>query len=502
MQDKQVLFKISNLKQYFPLKTKGKFVKANDGIDINIYEGETLGLVGESGCGKSTLGRTILQLYRQTDGRTMYYGRSLLDVAPSYMLKTIKTLPKQKAHMLQLEKQLNELKKNAEHVEEEEDFQLTASLQEKTKEYNNFILDVCNIVGGLIVADDFSNIIEVYTRLYEHALSKKKLLLKQRTLNTSLEDKLFRNNSKENNATKALREKLEKLNQQIKEKNESIDLSKAEIDKIRAEYQEKEDFSKYDAFLDNGVDLARLSYDEMRHLRVDMQLIFQDPYSSLDSRMTVAQIIGEGLLTHDFFKRNDDRMKKRVLDVMQECGLASYFLHRYPHQFSGGQRQRIGIARSLALNPKFVVCDEAVSALDVSIQSQIINLLQDLKEKQNLTYLFITHDLSVVKYISDRIAVMYLGVIVELSSSDEIFKNPLHPYTEALLAAIPTADENQSRELTILEGDIPSPVNSPKGCKFHTRCKYATDVCKHVQPEIRELRPGHFIACHNPLVKE
>lgn len=502
MQDKQVLFKISNLKQYFPLKTKGKFVKANDGIDINIYEGETLGLVGESGCGKSTLGRTILQLYKQTDGRTMYYGRRLLDVAPNYMLKTIKMLPKQKMHMHQLEKQLNELKKKVESNKGEEDFQLAAALQEKTREYNNFILDVCNIFGGLIVAEDFSDIIQVYKELYQTALSKKKLLLKKRSLSTRLEDKLFRNKDKEKNATKSLREKIETLNQLVDELDKKITLSKAEIEKIRDKYREKEDFLKYDEFLDDGVDLARLNYDEMRHLRVDMQLIFQDPYSSLDSRMTVAQIIGEGLLTHDFFKRNDDRMKKRVLDVMEECGLASYFLHRYPHQFSGGQRQRIGIARSLALNPKFVVCDEAVSALDVSIQSQIINLLQDLKEKQNLTYLFITHDLSVVKYISDRIAVMYLGVIVELSSSEEIFSNPLHPYTEALLAAIPTADENQTRELAILEGDIPSPVNSPKGCKFHTRCKYATDICRHVQPEIHELKPGHFIACHNPLVKE
>ena len=194
-------------------------------------------------------------------------------------------------------------------------------------------------------------------------------------------------------------------------------------------------------------------------------------------------------------------MQDRILKVMDDCGLAPYFVHRYPHQFSGGQRQRIGIARSLATDPKFVVCDEAVSALDVSIQSQIINLLSDLKDQQNLTYLFITHDLSVVKYISDRIGVMYLGNMVELADSQEIFDHPLHPYTEALLGAIPTTDVDQSRELQILEGDIPSPVNPPSGCKFHTRCQYCTEICKMVVPEWQEIRPNHYVACHHLLEK-
>ena len=185
---------------------------------------------------------------------------------------------------------------------------------------------------------------------------------------------------------------------------------------------------------------------------------------------------------------------------MEECGLAPYFLHRFPHQFSGGQRQRIGIARSLAVRPKFVVCDEAVSALDVSIQSQVINLLQDLKEKENLTYLFITHDLSVVKYISDRIGVMYLGAMVELADAQEIFEHPGHPYTEALMAAIPTTDiGDNKKELKILEGDIPSPVNPPRGCKFHTRCKYCTEICGQAVPEWEEVSPNHFVACHHKL---
>ena len=248
---------------------------------------------------------------------------------------------------------------------------------------------------------------------------------------------------------------------------------------------------------DEGESLASLKKEDMRSLRRDLQIIFQDPYSSLNPRLTVGQIIGEGLLAHGIFKNeNEPNYTEYITKIMDQCGLAPYFIHRYPHQFSGGQRQRIGIARALALNPKFIVCDEAVSALDVSIQSQIINLLIDLKKQNKLTYLFITHDLSVVKFISDRIGVMYLGNLVELAPADRIFDNPLHPYTEALLEAIPRTDVASNAKLSILEGDIPSPINPPKGCKFHTRCKYATEKCRTVVPKWEEIEEGHFVACH------
>ena len=232
-----------------------------------------------------------------------------------------------------------------------------------------------------------------------------------------------------------------------------------------------------------------------------MQLIFQDPYSSLNPRMTVGQIIGEGMCAHGNIDKKSPRLDDEIIRIMEMCGLAPYFVHRFPHQFSGGQRQRIGIARALSTDPKFVICDEAVSALDVSIQSQIINLLQDLKEENNLTYLFITHDLSVVKYISDRIGVMYLGNMVELAESQEMFDRPMHPYTEALLSAIPTTTDS-GKELVMLEGDIPSPVNPPAGCKFHTRCKYCTDECTKITPLLKEVRPNHFVACHHMLNTE
>ena len=250
----------------------------------------------------------------------------------------------------------------------------------------------------------------------------------------------------------------------------------------------------------NGKEIGgKLDKETSKELHTKMQMIFQDPYASLNPRMTVGQIIGEGLLAHGIFKKNDEKMQAYVMEVMEKCGLAPYMIHRYPHQFSGGQRQRIGIARALALKPRFVVCDEAVSALDVSIQSQIVNLLKDLGSEDNLAYLFISHGLSVVKYISDRIGVMYLGNIVELAESQEMFDHPTHPYTEALLSAIPTTDVDSNREMIPLEGDIPSPVHPPKGCKFHTRCKYCTEICKHITPELVEMRPGHFVACHNPL---
>ncbi|MGN0348551.1 MAG: ABC transporter ATP-binding protein [Roseburia sp.] len=328
---KKVLISIREEKQYFPIKKASfreeqKYVKANDGISLDIYEGETLGLVGESGCGKSTLGRTILQLYPQTEGEIFY------------------------------------------------------------------------------------------------------------------------------------------------EKDGKM------------------------------LDLKNQPAETMRALRKDLQLIFQDPYSSLNPRMTAGQIIGEGLIAHGVYKKGDPALRDYVMEVMKKCGLDSYMFGRYPHQFSGGQRQRIGIARSLALNPRFVVCDEAVSALDVSIQSQILNLLSDLKERENLTYLFITHDLSVVKYISDRIGVMYLGNLVELAPTSELFARTLHPYTNALLSAIPTTDINEKkRERILLEGDIPSPVNPPEGCKFHTRCYCCQEKCRQEVPALQDRGNGHLVACHYPL---
>ena len=316
----QPLIEVQNLKQYFNINMgmfKTKPLKAVDGVSFSINKGETLGLVGESGCGKTTVGRTILQLYKPTDGKIFYNGKEVVT-----------------------KNDINEFHKKA-------------------------------------------------------------------------------------------------------------------------------------------------------------TMVFQDPYSSLNPRMTVSDIIGEPLDIHKVYSNAKDR-EARILELMGRVGLNSEHASRYAHEFSGGQRQRIGIARALALNPDFIVCDEPVSALDVSIQAQVINMFDELQDELDLTYLFIAHDLLVVRHISDRIAVMYLGHMVELADADEIYNRPLHPYSKSLLSAVPIPDPKIARanKRIVLNGDIPSPLNAPSGCPFHTRCPYATDICSQSMPAFEEIEKGHFIACH------
>jgi peptide/nickel transport system ATP-binding protein len=244
----------------------------------------------------------------------------------------------------------------------------------------------------------------------------------------------------------------------------------------------------------NGQEVYDFTPKEMRAMRTKMQIIFQDPFSSLSPRLPVGEIIGEAVREHNLVPKNE--FNDYIDEVMDNCGLQPFHKDRYPHEFSGGQRQRICIARALALNPEFVVCDEPVSALDVSIQAQIINLLKELQERYSLTYLFISHDLSVVEHISDAVGVMYLGSLVEYGNTEDIFRNPLHPYTKALLSAIPIPDPKAKMNRIVLEGSIPSPANPPAGCKFHTRCAYCTERCKTEVPAQREVEPGHYVVCH------
>jgi len=468
------IMRLNNVKMYFPLKKEKIFsrerpcVKAVDGVTIDVYEGETLGLVGESGCGKTTLGRIMLQLYTQTEGSVLYRGITLNDYSPAYAMKDASKIPLVKGTP-------EEMVKN---------FEKQAKL-----------------AGGLLLHDDLVDL----SHKIKCSLSAVKEVNRLETALGLLSIKRVAYEESENLST-AEKSKLSKV--VVKMKTQEAELEKAtkkrdDCDALLAEIREKcknkPGYDILDAARDVSIDLSRLTKEEMRRQRRHLQVIFQDPYSSLNSRFTVGNIISEALVAHNMYGKGTKQLEKYTLDVMDKCGLQKYFLHRYPHQFSGGQRQRIGIARALAPSPKFIVCDEPVSALDVSIQSQIINLLMDLKDSGGYTYLFISHDLSAVKFISDRVGVMYLGNLVELASSDNIFLEPLHPYTNVLLKAIPTTDEQSRKELQVIEGDIPSPVNPPPGCKFHTRCEYVQDICKTDVPEWRELRPEHWVACHFPV---
>jgi len=511
------LLSITNLKKYFPVAKSHLFqreqlyVRANEEITIDIYSGETFGLVGESGCGKSTLGRTVLQLYDQTAGSTIYYGMTIAELAPQYVAKTLKNAPKMIAEYKKKQQKAAQLEKECEAAGEAATFFQHQNKNLAVAEAETAFQNVVKILGGFAALDDPREGAAALLKKYDTDVKIAALKAKIRELDAEIafceshiaelkddtskkaEKKIAKNRRAEESfrTTQAHhREALAKL-------EETLAADVAAIDALKARYTEHELFQEYEKLLDNGIDVSRLKYSEMRLLRKDLQIIFQDPYSSLNPRMTVGQIIEEGLVTHGYFKHGSPQMKEYILEVMRQCGLQDYMLHRYPHQFSGGQRQRICIARALAVKPQFIVCDECVSALDVSIQSQIINLLEELKEKEKLTYLFISHDLSVVRYISDRIGVMYLGNLVELGTAETVFSDPRHPYTVALLSSIPTTDvDSANKERIILEGNIPSPIRPPEGCKFHTRCYMACEKCKRVPPPYVEVEKGHFVACH------
>jgi len=374
----KVLLEVKDLKKYFYVKHSffgkiTKTLKAVDGIDFKIFEGETFGLVGESGCGKTTAGRTIISLYENSGGE-VYFDNKLISIGYEEYKNTISDLK-------------DELKEK-----------LLAIPKEKSED------------------------IQSVKRVYKELIHK-------------------------------TREKL--IETRIKQKN----------------------------VLKN------------RDPR-DIQMIFQDPFTSLNPRMTVSEIIAEGIKTHKLLQ--GDAINERVYYLLETVGLKREHASRYPHEFSGGQRQRIGIARALAMDPKLIICDEPISALDVSIQAQVVNMLEDLQEKFGLTYLFIAHDLSMVKHISDRIGVMYLGKMMELASSDDLYQEPLHPYTMSLLSSIPLPDPeaNKNSKRIILKGEVTSPINPKPGCRFAGRCKYAQEKCTQVDPQIEEIKPNHFVACH------
>ncbi len=480
MSDKKVLLKVNNLQKYFPLKKKSVFqreleyVKANKDITLEIYEGETLGLVGESGCGKSTFGRTLIQLYDQTGGSSLYYDESVHHVLPGYVKKTYQTIPDVMKTYNQDKENLMKIEKDLNNATEENQVSLMESFRLAKIDFDKKYGNVLRLAGGLLVHEDLNLVKSILLEKYDEGLSSAKVL-------EELEFVRLREEMAPSNKN---RERISELEAQLVKEQELADAVDKKIETIKENIMFHPEFEYFESHLDDGVDLSALNKTEMRRLRKDLQIIFQDPYSSLDPRLTVGNIIGEGLIAHGLFKDNKSQeYQDYIVDIMEKSGLPANYIHRFPHQFSGGQRQRIGIARALALQPKFIVADEAVSALDVSIQSQIINLLQDLKDENNLTYLFITHDLGVVRYISDRIGVMYFGNLVELAPAQEIFDNPQHPYTRELLNAIPKMRRPG-------ETHEPLPLYEENDV-FEFTFKETGEADK----DWFEVAPDHFVAC-------
>lgn len=473
MENKKVLLSIQNLQKYFPIKKKHPFqlkqdyVKANKNISLDIYEGETLGIVGESGCGKSTFGRTIIQLQRQTGGSSLYYGEHIDNFMPKYVKKVYKSLEKVSQNYDKDSRALKALK-NEIHNDETYDKYRLKKIEFANKYYNTF-----RLIGGLASHENLKLVkkflLKRYASLAKIAKANRKIQLEKA--------KIDLHPNRKSDLLVALQAKVDSYQNDLK----TIEI---QLFSIKEDLKREPKFQKYEKYLDDGIDLSALTAKEIRQLKKDLQIIFQDPYSSLDPRQKVSDIIGEGLLIHKFFKTSRSKAYENVvLDIMNKCGLDSEYVNRYPHQFSGGQRQRIGIARALALKPKFIVCDEAVSALDVSIQSQVINLLQDLKKTDNLTYLFITHDLGVVRYISDRIGVMYFGSLVELAPAEAIFNNPQHPYTRQLLNAIP---ELEDEDFQTKQWEI----------RYDTEdFSFDFQSTNEADPDWHEVSPGHFVAC-------
>lgn len=469
MQHTERLLSITDLKKYYPLHGAGLFgrrpqyLRANEDITLEIRAGETFGLVGESGCGKSTLGRAILQLCEPTSGSVVYEGRSRAAFAPRYVLEILR----------HAERYHRRYERCRERVVAEGDAAL---------------IRAARVLGGFLIQG---------TRLGAALLAEEvRLEAKAAALTERITDEARRESDGTGHRAAV---HIDLLCAERERVHRALTDVKRRLEAARATYRGDATFVRYEALRDDGIELTSLSHAEMRRLRRDLQIIFQDPYSALDPRMTVGQIIEEGLVTHGMLHHRSPEMRAYILSIMQKCGLQAYMIDRYPHQFSGGQRQRICIARALAVQPRFVVCDECVSALDVSIRAQIINLLTDLRESEGLTYLFISHDLAVVRYISDRIGVMYLGDLVEVAPAREIFTDPRHPYTLALLSAVPTTDPSlPNKNFIPLMGQSSDPARPPVGCRFHPRCPMAREICGVEAPTLREIMLAHRVACHFP----
>lgn len=564
-EEKKVLIKARKLKKYFPI-AKGVKLKAVEDVSFQIYEGEKFGVVGESGCGKSTLGRTILQLYPQTSGSCVYFGKSIQELDPKYIKYEIEHLKEYQDRAsafyqksLTYDSKVTELYSQRSQLDSDgnasdakrydaiskEIAKLEFKSKELKKNASRQLREGSRTVGSLILCRDIDKVASLFLKALAEIKSAHDVLMKyndiknkydeneviiaQKTMIPKMIDILENKERNEDEVYQladliAQRKKIESIDiESLKRENEKLAPELSKLKSRIEDHRQKELAYKKEAFkyrdqdilditercadevyrrkldenYETGINLSKLTKKEMRIVRRDMQMIFQDPAASLDPRQSIGKAIEE------VFKINTDMSakvrKEKTMQLLVKVGLKREHYYSYPHSLSGGQKQRVGIARAIALDPSFIVLDEAVSALDVSVQAQILKLLNELSEEKHLTYFFITHDLGVVKHFADRIMVMYLGSVCELAPSKELFAHHFHPYTESLLDSVPRLTLKKDREAkdeTVLEGEVPSAMNPPSGCPFHTRCKKCMDICKIKRPKYQEVRPGHFVACH------
>ena len=517
--ERKVLLELKKLKKYFPVR-RGVSIKALEDVSFSIYEGEKFGVVGESGCGKSTLGRVILQLYPQTSGACIYHGRTRDEMCPKYLAKEVAKLPEYQKKAGEFYQKSLEVDKKAEALKKEIDalsalgsnkeVKKEAALQKKLsalefkskelkKDASRQLREGSRTVGSLILCKDLPAVQALYDKAQKETAQAAESIRKFRDLEKQYEEARVAGK-----ADAALKEKMEAAR---KEAQNHVETSRGFRVKAWQDYHGRDILpitertldpayqAKLDGNYETGINLGKLTREEMRDMRREMQMIFQDPAASLDPRQSIGKSIEEVYVINTDYPA--EVRKEKTMELLEKVGLKREHYYSYPHALSGGQKQRVGIARAIALDTKFVVLDESVSALDVSVQAQILQLLNELSEEKHLTYFFITHDLGVVKHFCDRIVVMYLGNVCELAESKELFHHPLHPYTDSLLAAVPRLKIGQEHSTeSVLEGDVPSAMNPPKGCPFHTRCSKCMDICTKEKPPIVEQEPGHFVACH------
>lgn len=517
MMERTPLIEARKIKKYFRVN-RNQELKALDDISFVLNRGDKFAVVGESGCGKSTLGKVLLRLHEASSGAMIYYGKTLSDLNPAYVRKEVIKLPEyqKKAQefyqvSVKMEEKLKKLKRDLAETDpegttsesrkhkalEKEIWKLEYGIKEARKNSSRQLREGAKTCGSLILVQEIQEVKALYLEAANilgqvYQLKEKLRKEEERCLGIP-----------EGEALMQCHANILKLEDEIqaarKIGNGYLDKAQEYKGKNVLPVHERAQFKHYQDRLDrhliDNIDLTKLTNSEMRKQRRDMQMIFQDPAASLDPRMTIGQIIEEGLVIHT----NYDAIQRRkiALELLVKVGLKEAYYNSYPNTLSGGQKQRVGIAKALALRPDFMILDESVSALDVSVQAQILTLLEELHEELDLTYLFITHDLGVVKHFCDRIMVMYLGYNFEYGSANKIFKNPLHPYTESLLASVPRLKKKGEEEMEeIIRGEIPSPINVPSGCSFHTRCPKAFDTCKQVKPKLVLIEEDHAVACH------